>query len=56
LHINGIVQGAYFAEEHIDEYLLEKNGIADGVMVKIHDEFNANSNTLHNSRYHSIPG
>ncbi|MCK5477080.1 MAG: hypothetical protein KAI55_04120 [Candidatus Aenigmarchaeota archaeon] len=51
LKINGIVQGLYYIEENADAYLLEKNSISNGVVTKIHDEWNDIDGNWHVWRY-----
>lgn len=50
LSFNGVNQGYYFVEEHIDENVLEKSGYSNSVVVKVWDAFNTFWES-HNARH-----
>lgn len=54
LSFNGVNQGYYFIEEHIDENVLEKSGYSNNVIVKVWDAFNTFWES-HNTRHSFTP-
>lgn len=54
LKINGVVQGVYYMQENFDKYLLEKEKMTHGVVVKVKDNWIKDHPRLNNATNHGL--